>query len=154
MAHVVQLQLDLYLIFLHANESIPSWGNLSKTNKTDILYNKMHVFAVGNYGEASLPCYLSEPLYAYSNYRTQLSCYCYPKSLISNDLPGISLRVFGKGFAHYRPVIGWQNKGWWIFSWPRLKILDSVDCSNKRSGSWQTYVPIYNFACYNVIKIK
>ena len=58
----------------------------------------------------------------------------------------------GNGFAHYRPVIAYENKGWWIFTWPAFKILDLADCSNKRNGSWETYIPVYHFANYNVVR--
>ena len=79
------------------------------------------------------------------------ACIC-PERAIDSGLPGISLRIFGKGFSHYRPVIGYKKPGWWIFKWWQIKILDLVDCTNPRNGSWETYIPIYHFSTYNVLK--
>ena len=69
-----------------------------------------------------------------------------------NNFPGISLRTFGSGGMHYRPVIAYKNNGWGPFSWPSFKILDLVDCDDKEKGMWETYVPVHHLMNWNIVK--
>lgn len=142
------------LDYLYANALIDTtWGNLSYSTKKSILYEKLEIFPVfddSDNGEATWPFNLGNAISDYGNYEVSLSgCIC-PEKSINNGLPGISLRVFDSGFAHYRPVIAYKKPGWWIFKWWQIKVLDLVDCSDKKEGSWETYIPIYHFSTYNV----
>lgn len=153
-----------FLDYLQCNniQSLPNWSLLSRAEKKSALYSSMKtgdsllsdvVSLCGqDGGSVTLPKNIGNAISKYSNYKVSLSPYSYPKKSINNNLPGISLRVFGKGGCHYRPVIGYKLKGWWIFSWPSIKILDLVDCSDKTNGSWETYRPVYHFCDWNIVK--
>lgn len=103
-------------------------------------------------GSVTLPHNIGNAVSEFSEYKASLSVYNYPKAAIENNLPGISLRTFGSGGMHYRPVIAYKNNGWGPFSWPSFKILDLVDCDDKEKGMWETYVPVHHLMNWNIVK--
>ncbi len=139
------------LDFLAANNyKTNAWENMNSNKKRTNLYSQMKVFKCGD-GEATWPSNLGNSISEYSAYKVVSSSQTYPKQSIANNLPGISLRIFGSGFAHYRPVIAWRKNGWWFFSWPQIKVFDLED-NKSPSGSWETYIPVHHFQCYDVVK--
>ena len=142
------------LDFISANgiQNLSKWNSLSFDERIENLKEQMKIGTLlyGAFKYETLPQNLGNSVEIYSNYKVVSTSTTYPKSSINNNMPGISLRIFGEGFAHYRPVIGYKVDGWWIFSWPSMKILDLVDASDKTNGSWETYVPIKNFECFNI----
>jgi len=142
------------LDYLDANKGpFAEWRNLPYyTKREQALRREINPYDWGNGQESCSGTDISNAIKRYSDYRLLISGYSVPKDAINNDLPGISLRVFGPGFAHYRPVIAYEQNGWWAFSWTKMKILDLVDCSDKINGSWETYTPIHHLACWNVAK--
>ena len=144
-----------------------SWKNLDYSNKRKSLYERM---GIGNGlladvireldldgDSVTLPWNIGCAIAYHSGYATVLSGYNYPKAAIEHNLPGISLRAFGSGGMHYRPVIAYKCNGWWAFSWPSFKILDLVDCSDTQSqtnGKWETYIPIYHILNWNILPKK
>lgn len=139
------------LDFLAANNyETKAWKGMNYDEKQDILYEQMKVFKCGD-GEATWPSNIGNSIIVYSAYKIVSSSQNYPKQSIANNLPGISLRIFGAGFAHYRPVIAWKKNGWWAFSWPQIKVFDLVD-NKSPNGSWETYIPLYHLQCYDVVK--
>ena len=152
------------LDYLLANRSVhSSWKRLEEfEDKKEALYKTMFigytylgdlVDVIGENGEAvTLPTDIGKAISYFSDYRLSLSIYSYPKASINNNLPGISLRTLSSGGMHYRNVIAYRQMGWGPFSWPEFKILDLVDSSDLREGSWETFIPAYHVANWNVVK--
>ena len=99
---------------------------------------------------------LDEPIMKYTNNEYSVygsGVYSYPKEAINRNLPGISMRTWKistGSFGHYRPVIVYKVHGWLCFSWTEFKILDLVDCTDKKNGSWETFIPLYHLGMYDV----
>lgn len=151
------------LDYLQENYSVySSWSSMGYSNKKASLYKLMNtgngliadvVSLVGQDGDSvTVPSDIGNAVSSHSNYKASLSAYSYPKAAIENNLPGISLRTFGDGGMHYRPVIAYKNNGWGPFSWPSFKILDLVDCTDKENGMWETYIPIHHLMNWNIVR--
>lgn len=152
------------LDYIQANgfQVLTTWSSFDYYEKKDALYKTMNtgnglvagaVSLCGqDGGSVTMPANIGNAIWCYSGYKVSESSYAYPKESINNNLPGISLRLFGTGGCHYRPVIGYKKNGWWAFSWPSFKILDLVDCSDKINGSWESYIPVHHFKNWNVVK--
>lgn len=138
------------------------WSKLSESQKEAELYSKMRTgkgLVAGvvklcgqDGGSVTMPNNLSGAINYYSRYTLKVSQFVYPKKSINDNLPGISLRVFGDGGCHYRPVIGYKRNGWGPFCWPSFKILDLADCKDKINGSWETYIPVYHYKNWDVVR--
>ncbi len=138
------------------------WSKLSEAQKEAELYSKMRTgkgLVAGvvklcgqDGGSVTMPNNLAGAINYYSRYTLKASQFVYPKKSINDNLPGISLRVFGDGGCHYRPVIGYKRNGWGPFCWPSFKILDLADCTDKINGSWETYIPVYHYKNWDVVR--
>lgn len=151
------------LDYLQYNYTVKdSWSSKNSDEKRKSLYTLLKtgnnaiagiVNLVGEDGSSvTLPENIGNAISAHSKYKVSLSTYNYPKYSIESNLPGISLRTFGDGGMHYRPVIAYKKNGWGPFSWPSFKILDLVDCDDKEKGMWETYIPVHHIMNWNVVK--
>lgn len=151
------------LDYLQYNFSVKNtWSSKSYYEKASALYKSLKtgdnwIADIVNWvgqdgGSVTLPHNIGNAVSEYSDYKASLSVYNYPKTAIENNLPGISLRTFGNGGMHYRPVIAYKNNGWGPFSWPSFKILDLVDCTDKEKGTWETYIPVHHLMNWNIVK--
>ena len=151
------------LDYLQQNFSVnTSWSSMGFSDKKKSLYKLMNtgynliadiVTLAGEDGNSvTLPQDIGNAVSYHSQYKATSSSYAYPKSAIENNLPGISLRIFGGGGMHYRPVIAYKNNGWGPFSWPSFNTLDLVDCSDKENGMWETYIPVHHLKNWNIEK--
>ena len=130
---------------------LAQWNNIyGRSARENALRAIINPFNWGNGNESAMPWDINDAIKYYSDYKLTGSLYSIPKQAINNDLPGISLRIFGSGFAHYRPVIAYQQDGWGPFSWTKMKIIDRFDATDKMHGSWETYIPLYHLGCWNV----
>ncbi|HAL18716.1 MAG TPA: hypothetical protein DCO86_03740 [Spirochaetaceae bacterium] len=152
------------LDYLQANRSVhSSWKRLEEfEDKKEGLYKTMFIGytylgelidAMGENGDVvTLPTDIGNAISYFSDYRLSLSLYSYPKISVNSNLPGISLRTLSSGGMHYRNVIAYRQMGWGPFCWPEFKILDLVDSSDLREGSWETFIPAYHIANWNVVR--
>ena len=139
------------LDFLSGNNiDASNWSNFSIDKKKSIMTDYMNPVSIGN-GTAVFPADLDNAIIIFSRYRLSWTL-TVPKECINSNLPGISLRAVKdndwEGGFHYRNVVAYDEKGWWIFTWPEMKILDG----NGIDGGWETYTPFYNLASYNLVK--
>ena len=151
--------------YLTANGLAPKWRNLTFEEKGKFLNDEMYAKEIkiaGKWkGRMVWPHNLGNSISAWSDYKRTISgCIC-PEKAINQGLPGISLRLmkptswqdFSAG-PHYRAVIAYKKPGWGIFKWWQIKILDLVDCKGEtelKEGKWETYIPLYHFASYNIL---
>lgn len=151
------------LDYLQYNYSVKeTWSSKSYSEKVEALYKSLKTgdnwiadivsLFGGDGGSVTFPHNIGNAVSEYSDYKASLSLYNYPKTAIENNLPGISLRTFGSGGMHYRPVVAYKKNGWGPFSWPSFKILDLVDCDDKENGMWETYIPIHHLLNWNIVK--
>ena len=142
------------LDFIHGNglQNLSAWNNLSWSSRVDALESKMGIVTSGVFKGATWPWNLGNAVASYSNYKVTLALGVVPNTCINNNLPGINLRgVSGLSQLtdglHYRNVVAYDEKGWWIFKWSYIKIHDG----NNIDGGWETYNPFYHFFSFNLM---
>ncbi len=68
-------------------------------------------------------------------------------------MPGISLRTYpihgSKGWLHWRNVVAYENRGWWIFTWKYMK---TYDLNGHDHNKWEAWNPIYHFLAFNIVR--
>ncbi|MBO5608523.1 MAG: hypothetical protein J6N81_07550 [Treponema sp.] len=91
------------------------------------------------------PSNIGNAISKYSDYNVSYVCGI-PKKSIDTGIPGISLRIGAKGF-HYRNVVAYESRGWWIFKWDYELIKDL----NRVDGGWEAWNPFYHWMSWNVV---
>ena len=91
------------------------------------------------------PSNIGNAINKYSDYDVSYVCGI-PKKSVDAGVPGLSLRIGGKGF-HYRNVVAYESRGWWIFKWDYelIKDLNGID------GGWEAWNPLYHWMSWNVV---
>ena len=142
------------LDFIHENglQNLETWNNLSWSSRVNTLESKMGIITSGVFTGATWPWNLGNAVASYSNYKVTLALGVVPNTCINNNLPGINLRgVSGlsqlTGGLHYRNVVAYDEKGWWIFKWSYIKVIDG----NGYDNGWETYNPFYHFFSFNLM---
>jgi hypothetical protein len=97
-------------------------------------------------GWITWPCNIGNAIRMYSDYDVSYTCGI-PKKSIDNGVPGISLRV-GIDSLHYRNVVAYETRGWWIFKWDYELIRD---LNNIDDGNWEAWNPLYHWMSWNVV---
>lgn len=140
------------LDFIHANgiQTLTNWNKLNYDQRVDTLESHMNVWKPGENAGITWPWELDKGIRAYSSYKLTLALGVIPDTSIKSNLPGINLRGLKKlpGGFHYRNVIAYNRKGWWIFKWSYIKIHDG----NNIDGGWETYNPFYHLTSWNLTR--
>ncbi|MBQ8385589.1 MAG: hypothetical protein IKA80_06375 [Spirochaetaceae bacterium] len=143
------------LDFIHGNnlQILSTWNNLSWSSRVTSLESKMGIVTSGVFKGATWPWNLGNAVASYSNYKVTLALGVVPNTCINNNLPGINLRGVSAlsqltDGLHYRNVVAYDEKGWWIFKWSYIKIHDG----NNIDSGWETYNPLYHFFSFNLLR--
>lgn len=143
--------IGFVLDFIDANgiQSLSKWRNTSYNARRSKLESLMRVnnWPVG----ATMPWHLAYGLRYFSSYTTALSLGVVPKRSIHNNMPGISLRWIraGSPVPHWRNVVAYQKRGWWIFTWTYIRIHDGNGTDH---GAWEAWNPFYHSFTFDVVR--
>lgn len=148
------------LDFISKNElqPLPSWKSLGYKAKITDLENRMCMIRTWPITGATLPRNLGNAISYHTGgrYAVVEADGMAPTMSINNNLPGINLRTLKltswddlMGGLHYRNVVAYDERGWWIFKWTYMKILDN---NNVDADGWETYIPLYHWASYDLVR--
>lgn len=145
--------IGFVLDFIHGNniENLDNWKGMNHVARRSKLESLMRVndWPKG----AVMPWHLEYGLRYFSSYTTSLSLGVVPKRSIHNNMPGISMRWFRfdrkNSEPHWRNVVAYQNRGWWIFTWTFIHIYDGNGVDH---GDWEAWNPFYHSFTFDVVR--